>query len=59
MLEEALPQKRLNPFKDGQLLMTSIPYYLLSFITLIGYVCIWKDAWLLMVIIYAILPIVD
>ena len=39
--------------------MNSAPYYFLSIIILLGGQIIWDHAWLLMVIIYGVLPLVD
>lgn len=59
IIEDALPSKKLDIFGSGGLMMTSFPYYLLTVISLLAYALIWNHAWALIVIIYAMLPLLD
>ncbi len=58
-VEHSLPTNRLDFFGKGGLLMTSKPYYILLAIIVLANFTIWTNAWLTMIIIYAILPLLD
>ena len=58
-VEAALPSKKVDIFGKQGLLMNSAPYYILPIILLLGTQVAWNNAWVLMVIIYAVLPFVD
>ena len=58
-VEQSLPSKRFDIFGKGGLLMNSSPYLVLPFIILLGTQIIWTHAWVLVVIVYALLPLLD
>jgi hypothetical protein len=59
ILEENLPNNKLDIFGKGGLLMTSLPYYLLLALLAFAYTTIWNNAWIMMIIIYLLLPYLD
>jgi hypothetical protein len=59
LVKSGLPAKRLDCFGKGGLLMTSKPYYLLFLIILLAYQVVWTNSWLMLLIIYTILPLFD
>jgi len=58
-IENSLPAKRFDIFGKGGLLMTSSPYLILPIIVLIGTQVIWTHSWILIIIVYALLPLLD
>lgn len=59
LAKSAFPSKRLDCFGKGGLLMTSKPYYLLSLIIFLACQIVWTNSWLMILIIYTILPLFD
>ena len=59
VVEEILPSHKLDFFGKGGLLMTCKPYFLLPVILLLAFNLFWHHAWIILVIIYALLPLVD
>lgn len=59
LINSALPVKRYDPFGKNSLMFSTIPYYLFSIVVLTGSSLLWDDAWLLMFIIYGMLPYLD
>ena len=59
ILEENLPTNKLDIFGKGGLLLTSLPYYLLLALLGFAYTTIWNNAWIMMLIIYLLLPYLD
>lgn len=58
-IEPLLPKQQLDIFGEDSLLMTSLPYYSLIAAMLLGYRLIWNHPWFLVLLIYAILPLLD
>ena len=58
-IEGTLPGKKIDCFGKEGLLMNSWPYLLLPLIIFISTQVVWDNAWVIMIIIYAILPLVD
>jgi hypothetical protein len=57
--ESLLPAKKIDIFGRGGWMKTSLPYYLLFSIALLAYFIIASHSWLLIVIIYAVIPLID
>ncbi len=58
-LERIIPEKKITVDAAGKLLMTSIPYYFLLAITLAGYFALENHAFIFIIIIYSIIPLLD
>lgn len=58
-LEKLLPEKPFQVDTSGKLLMSTIPYYLLAAITLAGIFSMEHHAFIFIIIIYSILPLLD
>ena len=58
-LSEYIPEKKVDIFGKGGWLMTCLPYFLLVVIIGLAYNLIWENAWVVMVIIYLLLPYLD
>ncbi len=58
-LERLLPRKKINIDKNGYIMKSSLPYYLLALITFMGIFIMGGNPFLFIVIIYAILPLLD
>lgn len=58
-LEKLVPARKINIFKEEALLMSSLPYYSLLLVMLLGYSAIWNHPWFLAALVYAILPLMD
>jgi len=58
-LEQSFPSKKLDISGKGGLLMTSLPYYMFIGLLGVSYLTLWTNAWILMVIIYVLLPYLD
>lgn len=62
-LEQCLPKKKLDIFGKNSLIMSSLPYYTLSILSAVSLFSTWssysKIAFLLIVIVYAVFPILD
>ena len=59
LLEGSLPHQKFDPLGPTRLIMSGIPYFILPAVILLGTFIIFDHAWLLMVIVYAILPLID
>ncbi len=58
-LERYIPEKKITVDAAGKLLMTSFPYYLLAALTLAGCVALEDHAFIFIIIIYSIVPLLD
>lgn len=58
-MEGSLPSNKLDVFGKGGLLMSSLPYYLLAVLLGFAYLTIWDNAWIMVVVIYVLLPYLD
>jgi hypothetical protein len=58
-VEQALPTKRFDVFGKGRMLMTSSPYFIMPLIFLLATQIIWTHSWILIIILYALLPLLD
>lgn len=59
LINSALPVKRFDPFGKNSLMFSTMPYYIFAAVVISGSSLIWDDAWLLMLIIYGLLPFLD
>lgn len=59
LVDNSLPAKKIDVFGKGGLLMTSKPYYLLLLIMILAFQTVWTHAWILVVVIYVLLPFLD
>lgn len=57
--EKLLPEKPLKIDGNGKLLMTTLPYYLLPAIILAGSFALEHNAFIFIVIVYSIVPLLD
>jgi hypothetical protein len=58
-LEKILPVKKIDIFGKDSLMMTSIPYYMLTFLLVLCYFLIENHAWSLLAFVYVLMPFLD
>ena len=59
LLAQCIPQTKINIFGGNGLLLSTLPYYSLAAITVLGYSILWSHPWLLIALLYAVLPFLD
>jgi len=59
LVQKVLPDKKIDIFGKDSLMMTSFPYYQMTFILIMSYSLLWNHAWSVMAFIYVLLPLLD
>lgn len=59
LIQSALPAKRYDPFGKNSLMFSTVPYYIFAAVIAVGSFIVWDHAWLLLLIIYGLLPLLD
>lgn len=59
LLAQYIPKTKINIFGGDGLLLSTLPYYSLAAITILGYSILWSHPWLLVALLYAVLPFLD
>ena len=58
-IEKMMPEKKIDVFGKGGLLLTSLPYYSFVIILLLAQLTIWDNPWFLIALVYGFLPLLD
>ena len=59
LINSILPIKRFDPFGKDSLMFSVVPYFLFPALIIAGGTLLWNHAWVIMFIIYCILPLLD
>lgn len=58
-LQKFIPERKIEIFDKKDILFSTIPYYSLATVTVLGYRILWDHPWLLVALLYGLLPLMD